>query len=533
MSKIKQFLRGVNRNHFKVFPIEGWQDLALAAAGGILMGLTPDPFSLWPLAWIALIPLWVITQKLTVRKSIAMGAVWGFFYHGMALFWITGVHPMTWLGVPWLASLAIAITVWLLITICGLTLSSLWAGGMAWLTPRLSVPHRLIMAIALFCGLETIWSWGPLYWTALGYTQSPHDLLILQISRLSGQQTITAAIVAVNGLIAEAILRSGQKRWGYLSAALGLLLCMGTYGAVVMQPERMMADNKQSLKVGIIQGNLPNTIKLRPDGKQLGVQRYTDGYEKLAQAGVDVILTPETALPFPYPDYNPVRSPFDQALQQRRTLTWLGAFGRPQQGNFEPYDSTNSLFLVDGSGQIFSQYDKVRLVPIGEYIPFKQILGGVIKRLSPLRGEVKPGSNDQLVNSPWGRVIVGICYESAYPTHFRYQAAAGGQLIFTASNNAHYAETMPAQHHAQDVARAVETDRWAVRATNTGYSGIVDPNGRTIWQSGINTYETHSDLVYLRQTETLYVKWGDWLTPLLILLSLGISGSGLIKRHMP
>ena len=81
---------------------------------------------------------------------------------------------------------------------------------------------------------------------------------------------------------------------------------------------------------------------------------------------------------------------------------------------------------------------------------------------------------------------------------------------------------MPAQHHAQDVARAIETDRWAVRATNTGYSGIVDPNGRTIWLSGINTYETHAENVYLRQTETLYVKWGDWLTPLLGLLSVGV-----------
>lgn len=178
--------------------------------------------------------------------------------------------------------------------------------------------------------------------------------------------------------------------------------------------------------------------------------------------------------------------------------------------------------MLDGSGKTLAHYDKVRLVPIGEYIPFKAILGGLIKRLSPLKGEVVPGRSDQIVDTPWGRVIVGICYESAYPAHFRYQAAAGGQLIFTASNNAHYAETMPAQHHAQDVARAIETDRWAVRATNTGYSGIVDPNGRTIWLSGINTYETHAENVYLRQTETLYVKWGDWLTPLLGLLSVGV-----------
>jgi apolipoprotein N-acyltransferase len=489
-----------------------WRNIAIAASGGILMGLTPDPFSLWLLAWVALIPLWLQTQKLKVRHSMVMGAVWGLCYHGMALFWITGVHPMTWLGVPWLASLAIAITVWLLITFCGLVLSSLWAGGMAWLTPKLSVTGRIIVAAALFCLLETIWSWGPLYWTALGYTQSPHNLLILQISKLSGQQTITAAIVIVNGLLAESILRSNQ-RWRYLIVAAGLAISAIAYGAFAMQPDLIAEGNGRELKVGIIQGNIPNTVKLKPGGLQLGVQRYTEGYEKLAQSKVDVVLTPETALPFLYPDQDPRRSPFDGALQQYKVPVWMGGFGSESSSD----DYTNSLFLRDGSGQTLAQYDKVRLVPVGEYIPFKQVLGGIIKRLSPLRGEVKPGKSDQIVDSPWGRVIVGICYESAYPEHFRYQAASGGQLIFTASNNAHYAETMPAQHHAQDVARAVESDRWAVRATNTGYSGIVDPNGRTIWISGINTYETHIDTVYLRQTQTLYVAWGNWLTPLLSL----------------
>ena len=64
--------------------------------------------------------------------------------------------------------------------------------------------------------------------------------------------------------------------------------------------------------------------------------------------------------------------------------------------------------------------------------------------------------------------------------------------------------------------RAIENDRWAIRATNTGYSGIVDPHGRTIWLSGINTYETYATTIYRRQTKTLYVKWGDWLTPVLV-----------------
>jgi len=99
-------------------------------------------------------------------------------------------------------------------------------------------------------------------------------------------------------------------------------------------------------------------------------------------------------------------------------------------------------------------------------------------------------------------------------------------LIIAASNNAHYRKTMPAQHHAQDVIRAIENDRWAARATNTGYSGIVDPRGNTLWISRINTYEIYADTIYKRDTKTLYVRWGDWLTVVLSIL-----GSATLLRQ--
>jgi apolipoprotein N-acyltransferase len=181
------------------------------------------------------------------------------------------------------------------------------------------------------------------------------------------------------------------------------------------------------------------------------------------------------------------------------------------------------LFTVTGTGEVFSRYDKSKLVPLGEYIPFEEFLGGLINRLSPLDAHLAAGSAKQLLDTPFGRAIVGICYESAFAEHFRRQAASGGQFILTASNNAHYSPSMPAQHHAQDVMRAIETDRWAVRATNTGYSGIVDPHGRTLWMSGINTYEIHAATIYRRLSQTLYVRWGDWLTPVLLAVA-GIFG---------
>jgi apolipoprotein N-acyltransferase len=500
------------------------QNLLFAALGGVLMGLTPDPFSQWWLAWIALIPLWMLSQKLKVKDAIAMGAMWGLCYHGMALFWITTVHPMTWMGVPWWTSFWIATLVWLLITAWGAVLSGLWAGGMSLLTQRLNVPSRLIMACAMFSGLEIVWSWGPLYWTALGYTQSPHDLLLLQISRISGQQTMTSAIVVINGLLAEILLhKTWQDRRRYGIAAVSVLIAIASFGAWEMQRDRMVSTNGQAIKAGIIQGNIPNSLSVKPEGKGIAIDNYTKGYEKLAKSGVEMIVTPETAISSLYPDYNPLREQFDRIVEKYRVPIWLGSFGTTRNPYTEdPNNYTNTLFLIDGSDKILGRYDKVRLVPVGEYIPFKPILGSLIKRLSPLRGEVEAGSSEQLVDTPWGRFIVGICYESAYPATFRFQTAAGGKLILSASNNAHFASYMSAQHHAQDVARAIESDRWAVRATNTGYSGFVDPNGRTVWLSDVNTYETHMETVYLRDTKTLYILWGDWLTPLLCLTSITI-----------
>ena len=264
------------------------------------------------------------------------------------------------------------------------------------------------------------------------------------------------------------------------------------------------------MKVGIIQGNIPNEIKLYSEGGRRALEGYTTGYRALADQDVDAVLTPEGALPFQWTTLVQSRSSFYSAVLEKGVVAWIGAFG--QRGR----SYTNSLFTVTDNGETFSRYDKVKLVPLGEYIPFEQVLGGLVDRLSPLDAHQVAGSPTQLFDTPFGRAIASICYESAFSQHFRRQALAGGQFILSSANNAHYSASMPAQHHAQDVMRAIETDRWAVRATNTGYSGIVNPHGRTIWISRLNTYEIHAETIYRRQTQTLYVRWGNWLTPVLL-----------------
>jgi apolipoprotein N-acyltransferase len=515
--------------------------IVFALLGGILMGLTPSPTNAFYLAWIALIPLWILTiksQKVRLNflgkkevfaaifhEKILIPLAWGFGYHGLALFWITGVHPMTWMGVPWLASLAIAIFCWLFITLWGAALVITWSLGMTAvvqlkLKDNLTLFDallRVLIGVAFWCSLETIWSQGDLWWSSLSYTQSPHNLAILQLGQFSGPSTITALIVAINGLLAEAILWFNQR---IQPNKILLLILPITFCAIAhlygFYLYNLPVENKRetAIQVGIIQGNISNEIKLYAEGFRKAIANYTNGYKALADRGVDVVLTPEGALPFLYNDL--LDSPLVAAIREKGVVAWVGAFADKELGY------VNTLYTITGTGEIFSRYHKVNLVPMGEYIPFREIIGTIARRLSPLDSQQISGNPNQIFETPFGRAIAGICYDSAFADHFRRQAARGGEFILTAANNAHYSPAMPAQHHALDVMRAIETDRWAARATNTGYSAIVDPRGRTLWVSDINTYEIHADTIYKRQTQTLYVRWGDWLT--VVLLLLGISG---------
>jgi apolipoprotein N-acyltransferase len=538
-------------------------------------GLAPDPVNAWPLMWVAMVPLWVLVSAshralLGRWKPAFFGACWGLGYYGVLLMWITGLHPLMWMGVPWLESVAIALFAWTAATGWGMVWSALWATLFRGVSTRIlptplmssSSPQglaaylsqacvRVLMATALWCGIDWLWSQGFLYWPSLAFTQSPNNLWVLQLTQWSGPTTVTAAIVAVNGFLAEALLvwlsgmtphpgsftglssssehrlsmgrASSQRAAAREGASQGMIRRASRYcGAIALSLVVVLhgiggllfyqpfdAANDSPLTIGVIQGNVPTRIKLYAEGLRRAYDGYTKGYQTLVEQGVDAVLTPEGALPIFWAPPRSTRTPVYQALLEARIPLWLGTFVPIER------DFTQSIITLNADGEKVSQYNKIKLVPLGEYIPFASVLGGLVDRLSPLDAYMIPGRMDQHVQTPLGQAIIGICYESAFAELFRQQAARGGEFILTASNNDPYNTTMMAQHHAQDVMRSIETDRWAVRATNTGYSGVVDPHGRTLWRSQANIYTIHRADIYRRQTQTLYVRWGDWLTGLL------------------
>jgi apolipoprotein N-acyltransferase len=487
----------------------------LLLGSGIAMSTAAAPLNWWPLAWVTLIPLWMLARTNQgpgrSRRSLLYALAWGVGYHGLTLSWILGLHPLTWMGVPWLASIAIAVFCWLFVTLWGTAVNVVWI----WLMGRVGAGHRgtaILVGTALWCGLEFGLNLTPLSWTSLSFTQSPGNLVILHLGRISGPFLVTAVIVAFNGLLAEALLLSQQQRHSrqegviWAAIAVGLLIMSHAIGwQLYTQP---LADTPdQRLMVGMVQGNIPTREKLSATGIQRSIRAYVGGYEALASQGIDAVLTPEGALPLLW---EPTRNPFHQAVLAQRVPAWLGSFVA-ENGNI-----TQSLLALAGNGDVVGRYNKVKLVPLGEYIPFQETIGGLIGRLSPIKSSMVPGQADQRFDTPLGRAIASICYESVFPELFRVQAAAGGQFILTASNLDPYSEVLMAQHQAHDLMRAIETDRWAARATNTGYSGVIDPHGQIRWRSQPQQYQFHAEPIFRRQTQTLYVTWGDWVTPLLL-----------------
>ncbi|MGD1899056.1 MAG: apolipoprotein N-acyltransferase, partial [Phormidesmis sp.] len=386
------------------------------------------------------------------------------------------------------------------------------------------------------------WSRGPLYWTSLSYTQSPYNLVGLHLAQLAGPITVTAGIVAVNGCLAQWV----WTRWGERKKTkdvrpllLGgvLFVCIHLVG-LGLYSLPLLDDPDSALSVGLVQGNVPTSEKLSAAGIRLSQQIYLEGYETLAADGADMVITPEGAIAQTWNASTQAYNPLMRSVVRNRVPLLLGTFAKVDMVNNQG-KSTSSLLLLSSEdetprgeatgeevtgeevtrGKVTGRYNKVKLVPLGEYWPLEKVLRAVAGSLLPWNS-LAPGRFDQQLETPFGPVAAGLCYESAFAGLFRAQVARGGQAIFTASNNDPYPPRQMMQHHAQDVMRAVETDRWEVRVTNTGRSGVVDPHGRTLWLSKPGERIVHNAPIALRQSRTPYVRWGDWLTPLLLIGSL-------------
>jgi apolipoprotein N-acyltransferase len=217
----------------------------------------------------------------------------------------------------------------------------------------------------------------------------------------------------------------------------------------------------------------------------------------------DLVVWPETALPFVFEDASWARQMVEQASSQLKGYLLLGAFSREDDRFY------NATFMLR-HGRVTGLYRKVHLVPFGEYTPFLRYL--------PFRewvkrhvAELSSGEGHNPLKMLSGNVGVLICYEGIFPAISRKTVKNGAQILINVTNDAWYdRSSAPYQHMAFYVFRAVETDRFVLRAANTGISAIIDPRGRLIQRSRIFEETAVRGRFSFRSTETFYVRYGEW-----------------------
>jgi apolipoprotein N-acyltransferase len=242
----------------------------------------------------------------------------------------------------------------------------------------------------------------------------------------------------------------------------------------------------------------------------------------------DLIVWPESPAPFYVAD--PIfRGAISSVAQQSKAWVIAGAIGTLNASQNRSTEIYNSAALVSSSGEWISRYDKVHLVPFGEYVPFKSLFsfaGGLTKEV----GDFSRGASREALDANGTKYGVFICYESIFPDEVRQFAAHGAQVLVNISNDGWYGDSGAyAQHLEQSRMRAVENARWLLLDTNTGVTASVDPYGRIV-ASAPRKIRTVLQAPYALSNETtFYTRHGDWFAWLCAIISIG----GLLTRLLP
>ena len=376
-------------------------------------------------------------------------------------------------------------------------------------------------------------------WNLLG-TAQVDNISLSRITTWTGVYGVSFEIMLVNVAVAAAFLVPRKRR--------STLLIASVTAAAVLQAGRLIdapalpADHAARL----VQENIPVDETWTRDAFERTLRELVDlsmkkvsspsnagssSPDTISKAGeVDLIVWPESPAPFFTSD--PLfRGPVSQMARAADTWVVTGAVGTtPRLQNGAPASQEfNSAALVSPSGDWTARYDKVHLVPFGEYLPFPSLFafaGGLTHEV----GEFTPGKSRaplQAGNEPLG---VFICYESVFPGEVRQFANQGAQVFVNLSNDGWYGDSGAyAQHLNQTRMRAIENDRWILSTTDTGVTASIDPYGRIVARLPRKQRAVLVAPYALTSVTTFYTRHGDWFAWLCAIISAG----ALITRFAP
>jgi apolipoprotein N-acyltransferase len=270
--------------------------------------------------------------------------------------------------------------------------------------------------------------------------------------------------------------------------------------------DRQMIQNPP-LKIGLVQGDIDQSIKWDKAFQLETLNIYEKLSLRVAEDKPDLIIWPETATPFFFQDakeYQPLVLDIP-----KKTYAFL-LFGSPsnkiERGKVKHY---NSAYLVSPAGELVGKYDKIHLVPFGEYVPMQNLLF-FIGSLGEGIGDFKSGKEIYNFSLPQGKFGVLICFEIIFPDLCRKFVQKGANFLVTITNDAWFGRTSaPYQHFSMAAFRAVENRVFVARAANTGITGIIDPKGKILKEVGIFERGTVNGAIRLSNQKTFYTLHGD------------------------
>ena len=494
----------------------------LAASSTSLLIFSFPRFESYLLAWISLVPLLVaIARRPNPLRALILG-------------WATG-------------------TVFFYVTCYWLTYSMIHYGGLPTvLAYLLLIPGAVVMGIfpgsfALFVALA-VGRWGraalllaPLFWTALewtrlgitgqlwnamGYSQAYNPFLI-QTASVGGVYAVSFLILAINSAVALVVVK--RTLWA-ITAALVTVLFVGLVIGTSVMPSGVFYTPDSTLSVVAVQPNVPmNPVKSVAETKEL-LERHlalsTHGLKQIQNGSQRLVVWPESPMNFTYSSDRTLQELVANFTKENRTMLLFNSLEPAPDGG-----SYNSALLINEEGRLISQYDKIRLMPFGEYVPLPQWLPGA-SLISGIVGEFTPGSNYTLMPMGDRRVGVFICIEAAYPWIARRLVNEGADSLINISNDGYLGPTaVMRQHLANAIFRAVETNTPMLRVTNTGLSAEITDEGRvTDLTGGFQTDVRVWPIWKYKSGGTFYTRYGDLFVQVCAAITVIVLLASLLRR---
>jgi len=500
--------------------------LALASGAALALSFPNYNFSL--LAWISIGLLVLASFGARCGVAPVYGLLHGLVFYPICLPWIDvvvrqygNVNPI------------VAAGLLLLIGLAGGAITAVFSWGVA-----LASRHGALVACALapflWVALEFLRAHLPIVgfpWNLAGYAASG-NLALVQLAAVTGIYGLSFAVAAYGSLAAYAILTGRQRVWNALIVVTAVLIfiAIGVRNFVPTAEPRYVAH--------LVQTNFAQSYDYPPDW----MLTHASDLEQLEKISIDaakaepgLVVWPETPAPFSMED--PLFAARAQKIARDSGVDFLVGAEDWKKDAAGKWMATNSAVLLDPSGQRIFTYDKIHLVPWGEYVPLRHLLSFAGKLTADI-GDFTPGSAysvgslpmaEEYVPKPGPKFGAFICYEAVFPDEVRKFTVGGADLLINISNDGWFGRSSaPAQHLMMARVRAVENRRWLLRDTNNGFTVSVDPYGRIAAELPTDI-RAELDAPYDFQSGlTLYARFGDWFAWLCVIASLSLLSQAII-----